>query len=320
MWALSSVQNSAGSIADPATGAIMGGSASQGGAVHAAIARAANATGVDFGYLLAQARLESGLDPHARARTSSATGLYQFTGQTWLGTLARHGADHGLDWAGDAVGSAASDPALRSRLLAMRHDPQLSALLAGDLANDNRVALSTTLGRDPDNAELYLAHFLGADGAGRFLAGLAADPDASAAALLPKAAAANRAIFFSASGAPRSLSGVMDLLRSRLEAAGSGSALSPLSRPWAMAAMPYGDPSALDLPGAPVSQPAPTGGPMAQEFQQVAANAGGPGGQAATPRASMADTLRDTFALASPGSAGGDHVARAYGRLKAMGL
>lgn len=320
MWALSSVQNSAGSIADPATGAIMGGSASQGGAVHAAIARAANATGVDFGYLLAQARLESGLDPHARARTSSATGLYQFTGQTWLGTLARHGADHGLDWAGDAVGSAASDPALRSRLLAMRHDPQLSALLAGDLANDNRVALSTTLGRDPDNAELYLAHFLGADGAGRFLAGLAADPDASAAALLPKAAAANRAIFFSANGAPRSLSGVMDLLRSRLEAAGSGSPLPPLSGSWAMAATPYGAPSALDLPGAQTMQPVPTGGPMAQEFQQAAANAGSPGGPAATPRASMAETLRDTFALAAPGTSGGDHVARAYSRLKAMGL
>ena len=196
----------------------------QSGSVHAAIANAANATGVDFGYLLAQARLESGLDPRARARTSSAAGLYQFTGQTWLGTLARHGADHGLDWAGDAVGNAATNPALRNRLLALRHDPQLSALLAGDLANDNRAALMQTLGREPDNAELYLAHFLGAEGAGRFLSGLASNPDASAAALLPKAAAANRAIFYAPGGAPRSLAGVMDLLRSRLDAAGSGSA------------------------------------------------------------------------------------------------
>ena len=57
------------------------------GDVRAAISRAAQATGVDFGYLLAQARLESGLNPNARARTSSATGLYQFTNSTWLRTL-----------------------------------------------------------------------------------------------------------------------------------------------------------------------------------------------------------------------------------------
>ena len=40
--------------------------------VQGAIARAATRTGVDFVYLLAQARLESGLDPSAKARTSSA--------------------------------------------------------------------------------------------------------------------------------------------------------------------------------------------------------------------------------------------------------
>jgi hypothetical protein len=85
---------------------------------------------------------------------------------------------------------------LRTQLLALRNDPRLSALMAGELANDNRAALQTVLGRDPDNAELYLAHFLGADGATRFLTGLGVNPDASAAALLPKAAAANRPIFY----------------------------------------------------------------------------------------------------------------------------
>jgi len=295
--------------------------------VHAAIASAASATGMDFRYLLAQARLESGLDPHARARTSSAAGLYQFTGQTWLNTLARHGADHGLDWAGNAVGNAAGNPALRNQLLALRHDPQLSALMAGDLANDNRAALAASLGRDPDNAELYLAHFLGAEGAGRFLSGMAANPDASAAALLPKAAAANRAIFYDRAGAPRSLAGVMDLLRTRLEAAGSGTALPPLSGQWSLATMPYGDIAALDGPWASAPSGAPdlgasrqsyTGGPMAQEFQQAAAEAGQTGAQSG--RTSMADTLQQTFALAPMGAPGGDHVARAYGRLKAMGL
>ena len=41
-------------------------------AVRAAIARASGATGVDFRYLLAEARLESGLDPKARAGTNAA--------------------------------------------------------------------------------------------------------------------------------------------------------------------------------------------------------------------------------------------------------
>lgn len=318
---MSAVQNPAGSVAEAASSP-----------VHAAIARAASATGVDFGYLLAQAKLESGLDPTARARTSTATGLYQFTGRTWLKTLARHGADHGLDWADEAVDNAASNPALRRQLLAMRNDPQLSALLAGDLANDNRASLQATLGRDPDNAELYLAHFLGADGAGRFLTGLASNPDASAADLLPTAAAANRNIFFSRSGAPRSLAGVMALLRDRLDAAGSDSALPPLSGDWALAgAMPYGDFAGLDGPWAAVPSGAPeigatrasyTGGPIAQAFQEAAADAapGMGGGGGAPPRASMAETLRSTFALADTGGAAGDHVRQAYGRLKAMGL
>merc|ERR1712039_473097 len=44
--------------------------------VEAAIADAARATSVDF--LLAQAEVESAMNPEARAATSSATGLYQF--------------------------------------------------------------------------------------------------------------------------------------------------------------------------------------------------------------------------------------------------
>lgn len=325
------MQNPAARNAASVAGSLPPGASGDGG-VHGAIAHAADETGVDFGYLLAQARLESGLDPRARARTSSATGLYQFTGQTWLTTLARHGAEHGLDWAGQAVGNAASDPGLRTQLLALRNDPRLSALMAGELANDNRAALQTVLGRDPDHAELYLAHFLGADGATRFLTGLGVNPDASAAALLPKAAAANRPIFYDSTGAPRSLAGVMSLLRDRLEAAATGSSLPSLHGDWALANLPYGDPSALDGPWATLPSGAPepgagsasyTGGPVAQAFQEAAFDAGAAQPIAAQGRTSMADTLRETFALGGGSSlagAGSEHVRQAYGRLKAMGL
>src|SRR5437868_1566523 len=66
--------------------------------VTAAIQLASARTGVQFDYLLNQARIESSLNPEARARTSSATGLFQFIEQTWLGMVKQHGAAHGLSW------------------------------------------------------------------------------------------------------------------------------------------------------------------------------------------------------------------------------
>lgn len=258
--------------------------------VRAVIARAASATGVDFNYLLAQARLESGLDPAARSQTSSARGLYQFTGSTWLRTLDRHGAEFGLDATG-----AAHDPALRAQWLALRQDPQVSALMAGELANDNRAYLNGVLGRDPDNAELYLAHFLGPDGAGRFLSALDSNPAQSAAALLPRAAAANHAIFYAGS-APRSVGEVMDLLRSRFDAATAN----------AGAAQP------ASFTVTPPAVVVPSGGPLAHEFAGVAASAAG---------GSMADTLQAAFGLGEAGDgAVPAHVRQAYGRIRALGL
>ena len=62
------------------------------GVVEAAIQRASSATGVDFGYLMGAATRESGYNPNAKAKTSSATGLFQFLDQTWLATLKQHGA------------------------------------------------------------------------------------------------------------------------------------------------------------------------------------------------------------------------------------
>jgi len=294
--------------------------------VQTAIARAAAATGVDFNYLLAQARLESGLDPQAKARTSSARGLYQFTGSTWLKTLDRHGADFGLDASG-----AAHDPTSRAQWLALRQDPQVSALMAGELANDNRNYLYGVLGRDPDNTELYLAHFLGPDAAGRFLSALSSDPSQSAAALLPKAAAANRAIFFAGS-APRSVGQVMDLLRTRLDTAmtatGSayaapGAGIGPAyAAPGAGVGPAYAAPGAgvgpaYAAPGAGVgpayAAPGAGGGPIAQEFAATAASAAPPGGAS-----SMADTLLAAFGQGDAGVPA--NVREAYGRIRALGL
>ena len=79
-------------------------------AITAVVRDAAARTGVDFNFLLAQAKAESGLDPTARARTSSARGLYQFTSGTWLEMVRRHGNEHGLGWAAEMINRRGGPP------------------------------------------------------------------------------------------------------------------------------------------------------------------------------------------------------------------
>ena len=276
--------------------------------VRASIARAAQATGVDFDYLLAQAKIESALNPGAKAGTSSAAGLYQFTNGTWLQMLDRHGADHGLDWAEGAIaGGRITDPTMRAQIMAMRYDPDASALMAGELANENKASLTGVLGREPDAAELYMAHFLGADGASRFLTAMQADPTQSAAAILPKAASANRAIFFDAAGAPRSVAGVMDLMRGKVASAMNDSTLDNAGQ----GTMSF----------ASAAAPRFTGGPIAREFQAArAAQAAQAAAATPTARTSMAETLRSAFGAGGPSAETPEFVRNAYAKLQAFNL
>lgn len=179
--------------------------------VTSAINAAAAKTGVDFGYLLNQARIESGLRPDAQAATSSASGLFQFTRQTWLATVKQHGANHGLAWAADAIrqspGGAyhVSDPRLRAAILNLRNEPEAAANMAAEFASDNADFLGARLDRPAQSVDLYLAHFLGTGGATQFLKAHDTNPDLAAAPLFPAAARANRAIFYDKTGRARSL-------------------------------------------------------------------------------------------------------------------
>ena len=171
--------------------------------------QAADATGISFDYLIKTAKRESNLNPDAKAATSSATGLFQFIEQTWLGLVKRQGAQLGLTDAANAIQRDSSgrysvpEAEARQQILALRKDPTLSSRLAGVFTSENKASLRETLGRDPSSGELYIAHFMGAGGARELITQAASNPERSAASAFPDAASANRSIFFDGKGRAR---------------------------------------------------------------------------------------------------------------------
>jgi hypothetical protein len=208
------------------------------------IRQAARATDIDFGLLMAQAQQESGFHADAKASGSSATGLFQFIDSTWLGLVRQFGDKYGAaalaqQITADGAGRATvADPATRQKILDLRQDPRLSASLAAEYARLNKDALEQALGRKAGNADLYMAHFLGAGGATTFLKAVSSAGTTVAADLLPEAAAANRAVFYDTStGRPRSVAEVYQSFTSKLtaEAQRLTSASAPAGRPAASA-------------------------------------------------------------------------------------
>ncbi len=171
------------------------------GGVEAAIRRASNATGVDADFLVRTARRESAMNPSARARTSSAAGLFQFIEQTWLGTVKAHGAKHGYGQYADLIyrggdGRWRVEGSARNIVLDLRFDPQAASTMAAELTASNAAYLRGRSGREPGAGDLYAAHFLGPAGAAQLMDAMERRPGASAASLFPEAAAANRSIFY----------------------------------------------------------------------------------------------------------------------------
>jgi hypothetical protein len=185
--------------------------------VVSAIRQGAERTGAGFDYLLRTAQRESALEPQARARTSSATGLFQFIEQTWLAMVKQEGPKQGLSHYADAITESGgrlsvSDPAAREKILQLRNDPQVAAVMAGALTQKNRDQLAASLGRQPQAGELYMAHVLGARGASELIRAAASDPGRVAAGDFPEAAAANRSIFYDKAGRARSAQEVYGVL------------------------------------------------------------------------------------------------------------
>ncbi|MGY3451739.1 transglycosylase SLT domain-containing protein [Bradyrhizobium sp. USDA 4353] len=197
--------------------------------VAGAIKQAADTVGTSFEYLLSTAKMESDFNPSAGASTSSARGLYQFIDQTWLGTVKQAGADLGYGQYADAITRTSSgeytvtDPGMRQAIMKLRDDPQASSAMAAALTQSNSFQLTGMIGRRPSDAELYMAHFMGAGGAAKLITSAQSTPNASAAAIFPSAAAANRPIFYDRDGQARSVSQVYSVLTSRYAGAANSS-------------------------------------------------------------------------------------------------
>lgn len=141
------------------------------------IVAASKATGVDAGLLTSISLSESGMNEKAGANSSSAKGLFQFTGGTWKAMLDKYGAKYGLG-AGTSVFNA-----------------RANALLGAEYVKYNSNVLKKQ-GLAVDPANLYFAHFLGEGGGPKFLKQMQKTPNRYAYQDFTAASNANKNIFF----------------------------------------------------------------------------------------------------------------------------
>ncbi|MGD2137800.1 MAG: transglycosylase SLT domain-containing protein [Gammaproteobacteria bacterium] len=194
-------------------------------------------TGVEFSFLMELAAIESSFNPAARARTSTAAGLYQFKRETWLDTVKQYGRRYGLgeyarqvEYVVDDKGNrqpVIRNAAVQQEVLDLRFNPMFSALLAAENVKRNMRQLTHSFDREPGRTELYLTHFFGAAGAISFLKALEKHPDRIAGEIFPGPAKRNKNIFRMQTRKPRTVAEVYEVFSrkfntARYEVAGQG--------------------------------------------------------------------------------------------------
>ena len=151
-------------------------------------------------YLQSIALIESGGNTNAKAGTSSASGMFQFTEGTWKQMAKEMGKEYSLN---------------------DRFDPQKATEVAAYFSSKQQKQLEKGVGRETNNTDMYMSHFLGAGGATKFLKAKDQNANQSAAALDPKAAAANKNIYYSKEGKERTVQEVYDLMDKKVKGAES---------------------------------------------------------------------------------------------------
>jgi hypothetical protein len=147
---------------------------------------------------------ESGGSATAQNPNSSATGIDQFTAGTWEGLRKKY-PELGLTPDG-------------------RTDVAQSTRAMERFTRDNAGVLSGA-GVPITPGNLYVAHFLGAGGAARFIRGAINNPEAPAASFVdPKSVSANRTIFYNRDGSPKTAGQVYAERTSRFGGSGATAA------------------------------------------------------------------------------------------------
>jgi hypothetical protein len=138
---------------------------------------------------------ESGGDPAARNPNGSASGLLQFTNDTWAKMVARYGKQTGIT-------------------LKDKDKAEAQKIMGELLTRDNGRILSKQLGREPTDGELYAAHFLGAPDAVKLIK--AQGSGRQAITLFPRRVVAdNRSVFFDGQK-PRTVEQVMAIISGKV--------------------------------------------------------------------------------------------------------
>lgn len=164
---------------------------------------AAKMTGVDVKTLAAMCAIESNFNPDAKAGTSSASGLFQFLTGTWNGMMNKYAAKYGID--------PRTSPT----------DPRAAVLMGAEFIKENLNTLKNRVkGRELTNTDAYMAHFLGAGTAAKFLN---SDPNAIGADVMrgppgKDPVAANMNVFFDKkTGQPRTLGEIYKLFNMKMD-------------------------------------------------------------------------------------------------------
>lgn len=136
-------------------------------------------------YLTKLAVVESENNPNAKAKTSSASGAFQFLESTWKGLTNKYKLGYSLD---------------------DRFDPIKSKKVADLLTKENENALRPVLGREPNDGERYLGHFLGTQGSKQLLSTYLKNPNEKIGNVVSgEALKANKSIFLNKDGSQKTV-------------------------------------------------------------------------------------------------------------------
>jgi hypothetical protein len=134
-------------------------------------------------------------------RASNAAGLFQFIPSTWQETTKEMGVDYSLE---------------------DRFDPKKAEEVAAYFTKKQRRQLEKGTGRNASDVDMYMAHFLGAGGATKFLNAMAKNPNAPASEGAGEdALEANKNIFYNKEGQINSLQEVYDIMSDKINKAGT---------------------------------------------------------------------------------------------------